>query len=241
MTNFEGRVVLRRRALTPPVGVRTDLQILTGLAARLGRGRFFEHDDAGSVFEELRRASAGGVADYSGITYERITAENGVFWPCPQVGHPGTPRLFLDAFATADGRARFHAVNYRHSAEEPSELYPLYLTTGRVAEHYQSGTQTRRVRSLSQARPEAFVEIHPDLAATFGIADGDLVTVTTARGSAQVRARLSTTIRADTLFIPFHWGGVARANLLTNPALDPKSKMPEFKVCAARVHKASSC
>lgn len=241
MTNFEGRVVLRRPARPPPVGVRTDVQILTGLAARLGRGRYFEHDNASSVFDELRRASAGGLADYSGITYERITAEHGVFWPCPQEGHPGTPRLFLDGFATADGRARFHAVQYRAAAEELSERYPLYLTTGRLAEHYQSGTQTRRVRTLCLAAPEAFVEIHPDLAATFGIAEDDLVTVTTARGSAVVRARLSAAIRADTLFIPFHWGGRSRANLLTNPALDPKSKMPEFKVCAARVDKPISC
>jgi len=241
MTSFEGRVVLRRRALTPPEGVRTDLQIMTSLADRLGRGRSFSDDDAGSVFDELRRASAGGIADYSGITYERITAEKGVFWPCPGDGHPGTPRLFLDAFATDDGRARFHAVNYRVAAEEPSDEYPLYLTTGRVAEHYQSGTQTRRVPTLHRARPEAFVEMHPDLAAWSGITDNATVTVTTARGSAELRARLTVTIRRDTLFIPFHWGGGSRANLLTNPALDPRSKMPEFKVCAARVEETTSC
>ncbi len=241
MTNFEGRVVLRRRALTPPDGVRTDLQIMTALAERLGRGQWFSDDDAGKVFDELRRASAGGVADYSGITYERITDENGVFWPCPGDGHPGTPRLFLDAFATDDGRARFHAVNYRVAAEEPSDAYPLYLTTGRVAEHYQSGTQTRRVPTLHRARPEAFVELHPDLAARSGIIDNAPVTVTTARGSAQMRARLTVTIRRDTLFIPFHWGGGSRANLLTNPALDPRSKMPELKVCAARIEKTPSC
>lgn len=241
MTNFEGRVVLRRRAVDPPTGVRSDLEILTGIAARLGRGRFFATDDAATVFAELCRASAGGVADYSGITYERIIAENGVFWPCPYEGHPGTPRLFLDEFATGDGRARFHAVNYRDAAEEPSDRFPLYLTTGRVAEHYQSGTQTRRVAKLRRAQRDAFVEIHPDPAASIGVADGELVNVSTARGSAQMPARLTTTIRADTLFIPFHWGGGQRANLLTNPALDPKSKMPEFKVCAARVDKAISC
>src|SRR5439155_13582991 len=124
-----------------------------------------------------------------------------VFWPCPDEDHPGTPRLFLDAFPTEDGRARFHAVEYRAAAEEPSEPYPFYLTAGRLIEHYQAGAQTRRVRTLHRAQPEAFVEIHPDLAATFGIADGDTATVTTARGSAQMRARLSATIRRDTLFI----------------------------------------
>ena len=111
-----------------------------------------------------------------GITYEGITAENGVFCPCPGEDHPGTPRLFLDTFPTEDGRARFHAVEYRAADEEPSELYPLYLTTGRLAEHYQTGTQTRRVRTLHRAHPEAFVEIHPDLAGIFGIADGDTAT-----------------------------------------------------------------
>lgn len=237
MTNFEGRVVLRRRATEPPEGVRSDLEMLSALADRLGRGRFFAQADAASLFDELRRASAGGLADYAGITYERIKAEHGIFWPCPAEDHPGTPRLFIDSFPTADGRARFTAVNYRAAAEEPSDGYPLYLTTGRVAEHYQSGTQTRRVRSLETAMPGAFVEVHPDLAATLGIADGDEVSVTTARGSAQVCARLSPDIRSDTLFIPFHWGGTARANLLTNPALDPKSKMPEFKVCSARLEK----
>jgi assimilatory nitrate reductase catalytic subunit len=237
MTNFEGRVLLRRAAFDPPAGVWTDLQILTALAGRLGRGELFRHDDARSVFNELRRASAGGIADYAGITYERIAAEQGVFWPCPDEGHPGTPRLFLDAFGTVDGRARFHPVHYRASAEEPSDDYPLYLTTGRVAEHYQSGTQTRRVGPLAAAVPSAFVEIHPQLAAVFHIADEDMVQVSTRRGTAVARARLTAAIRQDTLFMPFHWPGEGRANLLTNPALDPASKMPEFKVCAARIAK----
>ncbi|MEA2589094.1 MAG: assimilatory nitrate reductase catalytic subunit, partial [Actinomycetota bacterium] len=233
-----GRVLLRRAALDPPAGVWTDLQILTALAGRLGRGELFRHDDARSVFDELRRASAGGIADYAGITYERIAAEQGVFWPCPDEGHPGTPRLFLDTFGTVDGRARFHPVQYRASAEEPSDDYPLYLTTGRVAEHYQSGTQTRRVGPLAAAVPSAFVEIHPQLAAVFRIADEDMVQVSTQRGTAVARARLTAAIRQDTLFMAFHWPGEGRANLLTNPALDPASKMPEFKVCAARIAKA---
>ncbi|MDQ6798424.1 MAG: molybdopterin-dependent oxidoreductase, partial [Actinomycetota bacterium] len=239
MTNFEGRVVLRRRALSPPDGVKNDLQILTAVARRLGRGEHFEDDDAQAVFDELGRASAGGLADYSGITYQRITAQNGVFWPCP-VDHPGTPRLFLDAFATMDGRARFSAVEYRPVAEELTDEYPLCLTTGRVMGHYQSGTQTRRVRALRTAQPDVFVELHPDLAGVFGIGHGDPVKLTTARGTARARARLTRTIRHDTLFMPFHWGGEGRANLLTNPALDPASKMPEFKVCAVRIERADS-
>jgi assimilatory nitrate reductase catalytic subunit len=236
MTNLEGRVLYRQRALDPPRAVRTDLQIIAGIAQRLGSGSFFP-SEPGVVFSELRRASAGGVADYSGITYQRIQRENGVFWPCPSEDHPGTPRLFLDRFATADGRARFHAVEYQGAAEQPDREFPLYLTTGRVMAHYQSGTQTRRIPKLMELAPRAFVQIHPAMARVYQIADGDLVRLTTRRGSAMAAAQLTSGIRLDTLFVPFHFAGVGRANLLTNPALDPTSRMPEFKVCAVRIEK----
>jgi assimilatory nitrate reductase catalytic subunit len=236
MTNLEGRVLLRRRAAEPPPGVWPDARIVAALAERLGYGQFFPSEPR-AIFEELRRASAGGVADYAGISYERIAAEEGVFWPCPSEDHPGTPRLFLDRFATADGRARFHPVAYRPAAEEPDGEYPLYLTTGRVMAQYQSGTQTRRVGALRGAVPEPFVELHPAMARRFGIGEGDDVRVVTRRGAAIVKARLTPTIRLDTLFVPFHWGGRGSANLLTNPALDPTSRMPEFKVCAAKIER----
>src|SRR5579875_617851 len=139
MTNLEGRVILRQRAMPPPEGVRTDLEILAALAKKLDCEKSFP-SAAAEVFEELRHASAGGTADYSGITYGRIARENGVFWPCPGETHPGTPRLFLDRFATADGRAQFHPVEYHPAAEEPDHEFPLYLTTGRVLAQYQSGT-----------------------------------------------------------------------------------------------------
>jgi assimilatory nitrate reductase catalytic subunit len=238
MTNLEGRVLLRRPAAPPPHGVRSDLEILSAIASRLGCAKSFSREPR-RVFEELRRASAGGDADYSGISYERIAAEDGVFWPCPTDDHAGTPRMFLDRFATPDGRARFHPVEYRPTAEQPDDEYPLYLTTGRVMAHYQSGTQTRRIVALQGAQPEAFVEIHPSTAKNIGIGTGELVRVTTRRGNALMIARLSTGIRMDTLFVPFHWGGVGCANLLTNPALDPISKMPELKVCAARIEAAA--
>jgi assimilatory nitrate reductase catalytic subunit len=234
ITNLEGRVLRRVRAIPPPPGVRSDLEVLAALAARLDAPGVWSTDPA-EVFDELRRASAGGLADYSGITYERITAEGGVFWPCPGDKHPGTPRPFLDRFATADGRARFTPVEHRGAAEDVCADYPIYLTTGRVLAHYQSGAQTRRVDRLNQAAPESYVELHPDLADRLGIADGARVRVTSRRGSALVRARQTDTIRPDTVFIPFHWAGAGRANLLTNPALDPMSRMPEFKVCAVRL------
>ncbi|WP_306187013.1 MULTISPECIES: molybdopterin oxidoreductase family protein [unclassified Streptomyces] len=263
-TNLEGRVLLRRRALTPPDGVRSDLEVLHELAARLGVEKGFPTDPE-EVFEELRRASAGGPADYSGITYRRLAEENGVFWPCPAPPepagapasssapapaspsapapapasgsdvHPGTPRLFLDRFATEDGRARFVPVSHRPSAEEPDEEYPVLLTTGRVVSQYQSGAQTRRVDELNAAAPGPFVELHPRLAARLGATEGDPVAVVSRRGRAVAPARITTGIRPDTVFMPFHWPGEGRANTLTNPALDPTSRMPEFKVCAVRV------
>jgi assimilatory nitrate reductase catalytic subunit len=236
MTNLEGRVLLRQRAGGPPVGVRSDLEILSTLAQLLGRSEGFPSEPR-AVFAELRKASAGGAADYSGISYDRILAEDGVFWPCPGARHPGTPRLFLDRFATPDGRARFHPVEQRPPAEEPDRDYPMYLITGRVLAQYQSGTQSRRLAALHAAAPEPLVEIHPAMASSFGIAEHDPVRLTTRRGCAVMKAHLTTTIRMDTVFVPFHWGGRGCANRLTNPALDPISKMPEFKVCAVRVEK----
>ncbi len=236
MTNLEGRVLLRQAATTAPEGVKSDAEIVTELAKRLGFGAFFT-DEPQAIFEELGRASEGGVADYSGITYERILAEDGVFWPCPR-GSQGTPRMFLDSFATPDGKAKFHAVRHKPAAEEPDDEYPLYFTTGRVMAQYQSGTQTRRIKALNETAPEGFVELHPTVAKRFDIADGDLVKVETRRGAAIVPAKVTTNIRRDTIFMPFHWAKNQRANLLTNPALDPISKMPEFKICAARIEKA---
>ena len=246
-TNLEGRVLLRRRAITPPEGVRSDLEVLHELAGRLGVEKGFPTRPE-EVFDELRRASAGGPADYSGIDYRRLAEENGVFWPCPaptgaddgRTGraagpHPGTPRLFLDRFATDDGRARFAPVAHRPSAEEPDDAYPVLLTTGRVVAQYQSGAQTRRVEELNAAAPGPFVELHPRLAARLGAAEGDPVAVVSRRGRAVAPARITPGIRPDTVFMPFHWPGEGRANTLTNPALDPTSRMPEFKVCAVRV------
>ena len=237
MTNLEGRVLLRRRAVPPPPGVWTDLEVIAALATRLDAPGIWKPEPS-DVFDELRRASAGGAADYSGISYEKIAASDGVFWPCPAGGTP-TPRMFLDRFATPDGRARFVPVEHRPAAEELDAEYPVYLTTGRLMQHYQSGTQTRRVAALASAQPEPFVEMHPDLATSSGFEEGETVRVVSRRGAASARVRITETIRADTVFMPFHWGGSSSANLLTNPALDPVSKMPEFKVCAVRLERSS--
>lgn len=131
-------------------------------------------------------------------------------------------------------------MTHRPSAEEPDDEYPVLLTTGRVVSQYQSGAQTRRVAELNAAAPGPFVELHPRLAARLGVADGDPLAVVSRRGRAVAPARITTGIRPDTVFMPFHWPGEGRANTLTNPALDPTSRMPEFKVCAVRVETVTS-
>ena len=234
MTNLEGRVIRRRRALPPPNGILDDLQTMKALADRLGRGSYFSADPV-EVFDELRRASAGGIADYAGITYERIDAEDGVFWPCPTEDHPGTPRLFADGFPTADGRASFLRVDYAAPAETPDAAYPYVLTTGRLMAQYQSGTQTRRVPSPAQSSVQPEAQLHPDLARALGVENADIVELSSRRGTATFRAKVSDDIRADTVFVPFHWGGVSAANALTNPVLDRHSRMPAFKACAVNL------
>lgn len=239
MTNLEGRVIRRRGAFLPPQGVYTDLEIINELAQHLGKGEYFSFPDPESVFNELRRASAGGVADYAGVSYQKIEANQGVFWPCPSDEHPGTPRMFTDGFPTASGRAKFHAVRHQPPAEVPDDEFPLYLTTGRVLAHYQSGAQTRRLAKLNEMVSGPKVEINPATAERYDLEDGDTVTLVTRRGSANFSVHLTSDIRLDTLFTPFHWGGEQSANRLTNPALDPTSKMPEFKVCAVRIQRES--
>jgi len=234
MTNLEGRVILRQRVRPPLPGVKNDLEILCALAGRLGATQGFSFTSSESVFDELRLATRGAKADYSGIDYAKIRAAQGVFWPCPSDDHPGTPRLFAERFLHPSGRARFHPVPYRPAAELPDDSYPLYFTTGRYKEHYNSGAQTRLVDKLLDAKPEPMLQIHPRLAARLGVKQGEQVVVDSRRGSVSFAAQLSADIRPDTLFAPFHWGGRQAANLLTIPALDPFSRMPEFKVCAVR-------
>jgi assimilatory nitrate reductase catalytic subunit len=230
LTNLEGRVLHRRPALPPPAGVRTDLEVLRALADRLGVTGF--PTDPEEVFEELGRASAGGVADYSGISYARLRAGEALHWPVPGPAHPGTPRLFLDSFGHPDGRAKFVPVDHKGPAEALDDDFPLRATTGRVLAHYQSGAQTRLIGELLAASPESFVEVHPDTAERAGVADGEMARVSSRRGEVQARVRCVASIRPDVVFLPFHFPGV---NRLTNPALDPTSRMPEFKVCAVRL------
>ena len=240
VTSVEGRVIRIRKAVEPPGEARRDWEIVCELARRLGQGERFDFHAPADIFDELRRLSRGGVADYGGITYERLDRDMGVFWPCPTEDHPGTPRLFEGGrFGHPDGRARFHAIEYRPPAEDVDDEYPIILTTGRVVSQFLSGTQTRRIGPLVAQQPEPKVEMHPRLAARLGIADGERVRVVSRRGAIELAAHVAATIRPDTVFIPYHWPGAQSANRLTIRAYDPIAKIPEFKVAAVRVERVA--
>lgn len=235
----EGRVIHIQKAVDPPGNAWPDSKIICDLAHRLGKGQYFPFQSTREIFDELREASRGGVADYYGITYERIDKEMGVFWPCPSEDHPGTPRLIEGGITFhADGKCHLQVCTWRESGDPVSEEYPIYLTTGRVVSQFLSGAQTRRIGALVDIYPEPKVEIHPRLAEKHGIEDKDLVTVTTRRAEITLPAMVVRTIRPDTVFIPYHWPHDKSANKLTHRTLDPQSKIPEFKVSACRIRKA---
>jgi assimilatory nitrate reductase catalytic subunit len=249
VTQIEGRVIKINQAVEPPGEARQDWRIIQDIARAIGRERGFTFASPREIFDELRIASKGGIADYSGITYEKIEKQGGVFWPCPDEDHKGTPRLFepgswnvvakgAGPFYFADGKARFNVAPYTPPAEDTDEQYPLMLTTGRVVSQFLSGTQTRRIGPLVDQYPEPRIEMHPQLAARLGIKDGDFATAESRRGSLTLQAQVVTTIRPDTIFIPYHWAGPKSANQLTISAQDPISKIPEYKVCAVRLRKA---
>ena len=258
VAQVEGRVIKINKAVDCPGEARQDWVILQDIARALNRPHGFTFTSPREIFEELRVASKGGIADYSGITYEKIERNFGVFWPCPShdyrtgqpvPDHPGTPRLFergsynpiakgAGPFYFPDGKARFNVAEYRPPVEDVDAEYPIILTTGRVVSQFLSGTQTRRIGPLVDQYPEPRIEIHPRLAQKLGIADGDWTTAESRRGSVTLRAQVVTTIRPDTIFIPYHWPGRKSANQLTIAAQDPISKIPQYKVCACRVRKA---
>jgi assimilatory nitrate reductase catalytic subunit len=237
----EGRVQKINKAVDPPGDARSDALIICDLARKIGRGEFFKYPGTREIYDELRVASRGGLADYYGITWERIERELGVFWPCPSLEHPGTPRLFADGrFAHPDGRAHLQVTDWRESGDPLDERFPVYLTTGRVVSQYLSGTQTRRIGPLVEQYPEPRLEIHPALAGTLGVVDSDWVKLTTRRAFVILQASVVKTIRPDTVFMPYHWPGPRSANLLTHRTLDPRSKIPEYKVSACRLERVAA-
>ncbi|GFN31520.1 assimilatory nitrate reductase catalytic subunit NasC [Paenibacillus xylaniclasticus] len=235
LTNLEGRVLLREADRPAPGEARHDWRILCDIAEAIGRGDYFRFSDVEQIFEELRLASRGGIADYYGITYDRLRREEGVYWPCPSEDSQGVSRMFSDTFAHSDGLAEIVVVDNHFPDERTDADYPIYLTTGRVLSHYLTGVQTRRSHTLASRDVESFVELHPNAARRFGVADGRLAVLTSRRGEIVVRCRVTRTIREDTVFVPMHWGDVQNVNKITNQALDPTCRMPGFKVCAVHI------
>ncbi len=228
-TNTERRVQRVRQAVPAPGQARGDWEILCDLSARMGTPMSYDGSEA--VMEEIRNTTPS----YAGITYERIE-ENGIFWPCPNIEHPGTPILHREQFTR--GRGLFHAIDYLPPDEQIDEEYPMYLTTGRVLYQYHTGTMTMKSDGLNDRAPESFVEISHQDAGRLGLEDGNMVDVVSRRGEIRARLKVSRKAVSGTVFIPFHFAQAA-ANRLTNAALDPVSKIPEYKVCAIKLSKAA--
>jgi len=227
-TNTERRIQRIRKAIEPVGESLPDWQILCEIAQRMGY-KEMKYGSPAEIMEEIALLTP----IYGGIHYDRLEGE-GLQWPCPDRSHPGTPYLHKGKFAK--GLGTFMPCEYRPPAEEPDEEYPYLMTTGRVYFHWHTGSMTRRTSLLSRESPEGFVEISPDDAETVRIRQGDFVRVASRRGEIELKARVTTNVPPGTVFIPFHFYEAA-ANLLTNPALDPEAKIPEFKVCAVKIEK----
>lgn len=234
LTNLEGRVLLRTAGRQAPGETRHDWTILCSVADRLGKAPFFRFNEPEEIFNELRLASKGGIADYYGITYDRLRREEGVYWPCPSPEGAGVGLLFQQSFAHPDGKAVFTATEGERWTGASGD-YPLILTNGRVLSHYLTGVQTRRSPTLLARELENFVEIHPFTAQRYRVRDGQWVEILSEHGSFTVRCRMKDHIRQDTLFVPMHWGGVQNVNHATRPELDPFCKMPGFKTTPVRI------
>ncbi len=228
--NTERRIQLSHKAVDSPGEARGDLEILIDLTNQLGLPTKFR--DAEEVMREIARVTPS----WAGVTYERLEGA-GLQYPVTNDTHPGTSFLFDTAFPTADGRAKFVAVEYTDPVELPDDEYPFVMNTGRQLYHWHTGTMTRRASGLDAREPTAIVEIHPDDAKTLGVREGELVRLTSRRNSMLSAARISERVAHGQVFVPFHFREAA-ANLLTNPVLDPYAKMAELKVCAVRLERA---
>jgi predicted molibdopterin-dependent oxidoreductase YjgC len=233
-TNSDRRIQRIRRAIDPVGDSRPDWSILCDLAQRLesrlgqpSAGWGYAHPS--EIWEEMRRLTP----DFGGISYERLEREGGVHWPCPSQDHPGTPYLFAETFPL--GRGKFWTLEYGTDSELPDAEYPMTLSTGRVLYQWHGGTMSRRSK-LDEIWPEATVEVNPKDAERLGANTGDWLEVASRRGAIEVRAMVSERSPLGVVFIPFHFVEAA-ANVLTMDRLDPRAKIPDFKVCAVRVRR----
>jgi formate dehydrogenase major subunit len=227
-TNTDRRVQLGRKALDPPGDARQDLWIIQEIARRVGLD--WNYTGAPDVFEEIRRA----MPSLAGITWERLEAEGSCTYPLEHEGDPGEPVIFIEDFPRAGGRGLFAPAAYTHADEMPDTAYPYIFTTGRQLEHWHTGSMTRRASVLDALEPDPVISVHPDDLAKLSIAAGDPITLESRRGTLTGYARADRGMQRGTLFMPFVYNEAA-ANLLTNDAIDPFGKIPEFKFCAVKV------
>ena len=227
-TNTERRVQRIRKVINPPGEAKADWKIIAGISTAMGYP--MSYSTAKEVFEEI----ASVTPSYAGISYKRIEKE-GIQWPCPTAEHNGTKFLHKDKFTR--GLGLFHAVEYIPPAEVTDKEYPFILSTGRVLYHYHTGTMTRRSLGTTELCPESLVELNPVDADKFGISDGQMIKVTSRRGSVNAKTKITEKSPQGTIFMNFHFAEAA-VNLLTNPVLDPIGKIPEYKVCAVKLEAA---
>jgi anaerobic selenocysteine-containing dehydrogenase len=242
MTNSERRVSLLQPCVAPPGDARPDWEIGTRFAALLGFEEQFSYTSAGDVFEEHKRCCADVYAlQMNGISYRRLR-RHAVQWPCPDHSSHGVARRYRNKiFATRNGRAQFHPVDYRAPADALTPRYPFTLNTGRLASQWHSRTKTGHVAKLNKVNPEPFVSVHPTDAGNLGLKNGDAVRVVSRRGFARSTLQLDDGVRLGTLFMPFHWGQLhdehGCANAVTHGEFDPISRQPELKFSAVRLEK----
>ena len=227
-TNTDRRVQLGRQAIDPPGDARQDLWIIQEIARRIGLDWNYEGPE--EVFEEIRKA----VPTMAGMTWERLTQVDSLTYPLIKEGDPGDPVIFTDGFPTEDGRGHFVPADYIEANEWPDEDYPFVFITGRMLEHWHTGSMTRRATVLDALEPEPVISIHPEDLNQIGALPGDMIRIDSRRGSIEGRARSDTGMQRNSVFMAFCYTEAA-ANLLTTEALDPYGKIPEFKFCAVRV------
>jgi formate dehydrogenase major subunit len=241
-TNTDRLVQLGRQVLPPPGQARHDLRILIDLAREMGLDWRHHGDPArsveavtASVFDEMRRT----MPNIAGITWERLQRDGAVTYPCRAEGDPGEPVVFVESFPTADGRARLVPADVLPPDEQPDADYPAVLITGRQLEHWHTGSMTRRAAALDAIEPEPVALVHPADLAALGVVPGEVITISSRRGTVSLYARADEGTPRGSVFVAFCWFEAA-INRLTNPALDPVAKIPEFKYCAARVEAGGS-
>jgi predicted molibdopterin-dependent oxidoreductase YjgC len=227
ITNTERRVQRIRKAIEPIGKAKPEWQMICELAQKMGYKMSYNHPS--EIMEEIARLTP----IYGGMFYPRLDKE-GLQWPCLDANHPGTKFLHKGKFTR--GKGKFFAVEFKEAAELPDEEYPLIFTTGRVLYHFHTGTVTRRSKGLSEIYPEALVEISPKDAWELAIEDGAMIEVVSRRGKIKAKAQVTEKSDQGVVFMSFHFREAA-ANLLTNAALDPVSKIPEYKVCAVNIKK----